>query len=69
MKNMKKTKRILPLNNQMFRASRLFMVFEDSPVVLYGIQKINFPSLILKSLWASENGQNLLTKMASEGVK
>ena len=32
-------------------------------------QKMNFACLILRSLWASENGQNLLTKMASEGVK
>ena len=30
---------------------------------------MNFARLILRSLWASENGQNLLTKMASEGVK
>ena len=30
---------------------------------------MNFARLILSSMWASENGQNLLTKMASEGVK
>ena len=30
---------------------------------------MNFAHLILSSMWASENGQNLLTKMASEGVK
>ena len=29
---------------------------------------MTFARLILKSMWASENGQNLLTKMASEGV-
>ena len=30
---------------------------------------MTFARLILNSMWASENGQNLLTKMASEGVK
>ena len=39
------------------------MVFEDS--LMFNL----VACLILTSLWASENGQNLLAKMASEGVK
>ena len=36
--------------------------------MLYSTQEINFTCLILRSLWASENGQNLLLKWHPRGA-
>ena len=62
-----------PVYNKSFSLARsyltTFMVFQDSLVLCCVAHKKNFARLILRSLGASENGQNLLTKMASEGVK